>query len=39
MANPEFVKRYAERGIEMKASASPEEFTPTFAPRRRFAQW
>jgi tripartite-type tricarboxylate transporter receptor subunit TctC len=27
MANPEFVKRYAERGIEMKASASPEEFT------------
>jgi tripartite-type tricarboxylate transporter receptor subunit TctC len=27
MANPEFVKRYAERGIEMRASASPEEFT------------
>ncbi|HUQ25020.1 MAG TPA: tripartite tricarboxylate transporter substrate binding protein [Burkholderiales bacterium] len=27
MANPEFVKRYSERGIEMKASASPEEFT------------
>jgi tripartite-type tricarboxylate transporter receptor subunit TctC len=27
MANPEFVKRYAERGIEMKASASSEEFT------------
>jgi len=27
MTNPEFVKRYAERGIEMKASASPEEFT------------
>jgi tripartite-type tricarboxylate transporter receptor subunit TctC len=27
MANPEFVKRYAERGIQMKASASPEEFT------------
>src|SRR5262245_8213737 len=27
MSNPEFVKRYAERGIEMKASASPEEFT------------
>ena len=27
MANTEFVKRYAERGIEMRASASPEEFT------------
>ena len=27
MANPEFVRRYAERGIEMRASASPEEFT------------
>jgi tripartite-type tricarboxylate transporter receptor subunit TctC len=27
IANPEFRKRYAERGIEMKASASPEEFT------------
>ena len=27
MANPEFTKRYAERGIEMRASASPEEFT------------
>ena len=27
MANPEFVKRYAERGIDMRASASPEEFT------------
>ncbi len=27
MANPDFRKRYAERGIEMKASASPEEFT------------
>jgi tripartite-type tricarboxylate transporter receptor subunit TctC len=27
MANPAFVKRYAERGIEMKASASPEEFS------------
>jgi len=27
MTNPEFVKRYAERGIDMRASASPEEFT------------
>lgn len=27
MANPEFVKRYAERGIDMRASVSPEEFT------------
>ena len=27
MANPEFTKRYAERGIDMRASASPEEFT------------
>jgi tripartite-type tricarboxylate transporter receptor subunit TctC len=27
MANPDFVKRYAERGIDMRASASPEEFT------------
>ena len=27
VTNPEFVKRYAERGIEMRASASPEEFT------------
>jgi tripartite-type tricarboxylate transporter receptor subunit TctC len=27
MANPEFVKRYAGRGIEMRSSASPEEFT------------
>jgi tripartite-type tricarboxylate transporter receptor subunit TctC len=27
MANPEFVKRYAERGIEMKASPSAQEFT------------
>ena len=27
MANPQFVKRYAERGIEMRASASPDEFT------------
>ena len=27
MKNPEFTRRYAERGIEMRASASPEEFT------------
>jgi tripartite-type tricarboxylate transporter receptor subunit TctC len=27
MANPEFTRRYAERGIDMRASASPEEFT------------
>ena len=27
VSNPEFAKRYAERGIEMKASASPDEFT------------
>jgi len=27
MANPGFTRRYAERGIEMRASASPEEFT------------
>jgi len=27
MKNPEFTRRYAERGIEMRSSASPEEFT------------
>jgi tripartite-type tricarboxylate transporter receptor subunit TctC len=27
IANPDFTRRYAERGIEMRASASPEEFT------------
>jgi tripartite-type tricarboxylate transporter receptor subunit TctC len=27
VSNPEFARRYAERGIEMRPSASPEEFT------------
>ena len=30
LANPEMQKKYAERGIELLASASPEEFTRYF---------
>jgi tripartite-type tricarboxylate transporter receptor subunit TctC len=30
LANPEMKKRYAERGIDLVASASPEEFTQYF---------
>ena len=30
LANPELRRRYGERGIELLASASPEEFTRYF---------